>query len=210
MIEYRIENSGIPLDKEKISDDKMVTIRSIFNECNATNSEPALIGYMVQQVLPENDMPGQELTALEVGCGTGYVVKILREVGFQHVVGIERKPHLAEKARALLSDDPQVVIICQDGKAGLPDKKFDAIIVSALVTDSDVLSTLISQLKDKNSKLVLPIALSLLAEKDIIPKRVFEETNSDPREGVLYVGNKGENGRFALAPKIPVQFVYLD
>lgn len=196
IIRSKVEAAGIAWDKTELSFSDISLIESIILDCNATASEPALIAYMVQTVMP-NKTANSELSALEIGCGTGYVCKILSEVGFNQVVGIEQKPHLAERAKEILADDNKVEILCRDGKEGLPDRKFDAIIVSALIRDPQVFVNLTEQL-NTGGKLSAPLADSVWAE---IP----ESTNS--HVGRLVVATKDESVDIQI--KGAVQFVHL-
>jgi protein-L-isoaspartate(D-aspartate) O-methyltransferase len=77
--------------------------------------------------------PGRHV--LHVGTGLGYYTAIIGHcVGSAgRVTGIEIDPQLADRARANLSDLPQVAVHRGDGRS-VPDGPFDGILISAGVT----------------------------------------------------------------------------
>ncbi len=73
-------------------------------------------------------------SVLEVGGGSGYAAAVLAQCA-SRVISIERRAHLAERARAVLGDlgYDNVEVRHADGMAGAPDAApFDAIAVAAM------------------------------------------------------------------------------
>ena len=93
-----------------------------------TISQPAMVAMMAEAAqLSPNDC------VLEVGAGSGYGALVLRALAGR-VVTIERRPALAEKARAALAghDMGDVTVVVGDGTLGWPDEApYDAIVVTA-------------------------------------------------------------------------------
>lgn len=72
---------------------------------------------------------------LDVGTGSGYAAAVLAELGAR-VVGVERIPELAARARAALREAgyPDVAVVVGDGSLGVPEHApYDAIAVAAAV-----------------------------------------------------------------------------
>ncbi len=92
-----------------------------------TISQPTVVAIMTEAA---DVRPGDRV--LDVGTGSGYQAAVLVSCGAQ-VVGVERIPQLAARARATLADlGMPVPVECADGSAGLPDRApFDAIVVAA-------------------------------------------------------------------------------
>ncbi len=95
-----------------------------------TISQPAMVAMMAEAArLNPHDC------VLEVGAGSGYGALVLRTLAGR-VVTIERRPALAEKARAALARAGNrlgdVTVVVGDGTLGWPDEApFDAIVVTA-------------------------------------------------------------------------------
>lgn len=66
----------------------------------------------------------KDLSTIDVGCGGGETIKLLREIGFKNVIGIDLSPHAIEKAKKqglILNKD----IFMVDGeKTGYSDRHF--------------------------------------------------------------------------------------
>lgn len=127
----------------------------------ATASEPGLVAFMTQLVLPDKDIAGT--TALDVGSGSGYQTAILSAVGFSRVTGVEIKPHLAKRSRELLKDTPGVRIITGDAKNLSPRRIFDAIVVAAQANNLDHVRKLRKHLRI-GGKMIIPISVAALAQ----------------------------------------------
>jgi protein-L-isoaspartate(D-aspartate) O-methyltransferase len=94
----------------------------------ATISQPTLVARMCEELA----LRGHE-RVLDVGSGSGYAAAVLAELAAE-VVGIERVPELAERARAALAAAgyESVEILVGDGSLGVPERApFDAIVVGA-------------------------------------------------------------------------------
>ena len=93
-----------------------------------TISQPAMVAMMAEAAqLSPNDR------VLEVGAGSGYGALVLRALA-RRVVTIERRPKLADKARASLAGHGlgDVTVVVGDGTLGWPDAApYDAIVVTA-------------------------------------------------------------------------------
>jgi protein-L-isoaspartate(D-aspartate) O-methyltransferase len=94
----------------------------------ATISQPTLVARMCEELALRGDE-----RILDVGSGSGYAAAVLAELAAD-VVGIERVPELAERARAALAaaGHGEVEILVGDGSLGVPERApFDAIVVGA-------------------------------------------------------------------------------
>jgi protein-L-isoaspartate(D-aspartate) O-methyltransferase len=94
----------------------------------ATVSQPTMVARMCEELA----LRGHE-RVLDVGSGSGYGAAVLAELA-DEVVGIERVPELAERARAALAaaGHADVEILVGDGSVGVPERApFDAIVVGA-------------------------------------------------------------------------------
>jgi protein-L-isoaspartate(D-aspartate) O-methyltransferase len=94
----------------------------------ATVSQPTMVARMCEELA----LRGHE-RVLDVGTGSGYGAAVLAELAAE-VIGIERVPELAERARAALAAAGygDVEILVGDGSLGAPEHApFDAIIVAA-------------------------------------------------------------------------------
>ena len=93
-----------------------------------TISQPAMVAMMAEAArLSPHDC------VLEVGAGSGYGALVLRALAGR-VVTIERRPALAEKARAALATQGlgDVTVVVGDGTLGWPEEApYDAIVVTA-------------------------------------------------------------------------------
>ena len=93
-----------------------------------TISQPAMVAMMAEAAqLSADDR------VLEVGAGSGYGALVLRALAGR-VVTIERRPKLAEKARAALAEHGlgEVTVVVGDGTLGWPaEAPYDAIVVTA-------------------------------------------------------------------------------
>ena len=93
-----------------------------------TISQPAMVAMMAEAAQLKRDD-----RVLEVGAGSGYGALVLRSLAGR-VVTIERRPALADKARAALAEHglPDVRVEVGDGTLGWPEEApYDAIVVTA-------------------------------------------------------------------------------
>ncbi len=93
-----------------------------------TISQPAMVAMMAEAAQLR---PGDRV--LEVGTGSGYGALVLHALAGR-VVTIERRPGLAEKARAALAGQEvgDVTVVVGDGTLGWPSEApYDAIVVTA-------------------------------------------------------------------------------
>jgi protein-L-isoaspartate(D-aspartate) O-methyltransferase len=94
----------------------------------ATVSQPTIVARMYEELALRGDE-----RVLDVGSGSGYGAAVLAELAAE-VVGIERVPELAERAREALAAAgyPEVEILVGDGSLGVPERApFDGIVVGA-------------------------------------------------------------------------------
>ena len=119
-----------------------------------------------------------------LGAGLGYQAAMLRAVGFSKVTAVEIRPDLSRKASEIFADDPNVEVVCKDGKKGMPGQKFDAIVVAAQTSESKTMACFMDMLKI-GGKLVMPVDASLL--KDLLSDVKFglEEKMIKPNQGLL-------------------------
>jgi protein-L-isoaspartate(D-aspartate) O-methyltransferase len=118
---------------------------------DATISQP----FMVAAIAELLDLAGEE-RVLDVGTGSGYQAAVLAELAGD-VVGIERVPELAARARRALADAgyDRVDVRTGDGWEGVPDRApFDAIAVAAAA--EEVPPALYEQLGE-GGRLVVPV-----------------------------------------------------
>jgi protein-L-isoaspartate(D-aspartate) O-methyltransferase len=94
------------------------------------NGQPSLWAYLFDHL---DLMPGEQM--LHLGCGTGYYTAIIAELvgSAGRVTAVEIDATLAQRARAALTDWPQVTLIRADG-ARTSFEPVDAIVASAGAT----------------------------------------------------------------------------
>ena len=115
-----------------------------------TISQPLIVALMVAAIQPrETDV------VLDVGTGSGYQAAVLSRL-VAHVVGTERIPALAERARrALRAEGIENVEVLQAGdEVGVPGRQFNGIVVGAAAPS--VPPSLVAQLTD-GGRLVMPV-----------------------------------------------------
>lgn len=69
------------------------------------------------------NMP-KDLSAIDIGCGGGETLKLLRDLGFTNSIGIDLSLHAIEKAKAQGLVENKDVFLLDGSKTGFPDKKF--------------------------------------------------------------------------------------
>src|SRR5438874_5725081 len=117
-----------------------------------TISQPFMVAVMTEALL----LKGTE-RVLEIGTGSGYQAAILAELALE-VISIERRPELAETARAMLAalGYANIQVIVGDGTVGFPSAPpFDRILVAA--GEPRVPESLKQQLSPTGGRLVIPI-----------------------------------------------------
>ena len=114
-----------------------------------TISQPYIVALMTNLL----QLKGNE-RVLEVGTGSGYQAAILAHMT-QEVHTIEFLPELAERAKRLLADYPNVFCHAGDGSLGWQEAApYDGIIVTAAAPKAP--QALLDQLKD-GGRLVIPV-----------------------------------------------------
>jgi protein-L-isoaspartate(D-aspartate) O-methyltransferase len=121
-----------------------------------TISQPFIVALIAQAL----ELDGDE-RVLDVGTGSGYQAAVLAELAGE-VVGIERVPELAERAReALRRTGYDIEVVVGDGSQGLAERApFGRIAVAA---SADELPEALAQQLEPNGILVLPIGERLVA-----------------------------------------------
>jgi len=129
-----------------------------------TISQPSTVAFMLEQLEPrEGD------SILDIGSGSGWTTALLCSIVGEtgRVTGLERKEVLVEQGRRNLSkfDFPGECRIEKAGESlGIPEKKFDKILVSA--SADEIPEVLFSQLKE-GGILVVPVRNSIFKFKKI-------------------------------------------
>ncbi len=129
-----------------------------------TISQPSTVAFMLEQLEPrEGD------SILDIGSGSGWTTALLCSIVGEtgSVTGLERKEALVEQGRRNLSkfDFSGKCSIEKAGESlGIPEKKFDKILVSA--SADEIPEVLFSQLKE-GGILVVPVRNSIFKFKKI-------------------------------------------
>lgn len=157
--------------------------------CGQTISQPYIVALMCEALKIE---PGSRV--LDVGTGSGYAAAVMAEMGAK-VIGIDRKPELAEYAKTNLirAGYPTVEIHCGDGTLGYPQAApFDAVMVAA---GSPALpGTLKNQLMI-GGRLVIPIGQSRHHQNLLrITRQSETDFSSETLGDVTFVPLIGEEG----------------
>lgn len=118
-----------------------------------TISQPSMVAIMTEALAPQ---PHE--VVLDVGTGSGYQAAILARLA-RRVLGIERLPELARRARRNLARDPgvrgSVAVVVADAWLGFPGRiAFDAIVVAAAA--EEVPEALVAQLAP-GGRLLMPV-----------------------------------------------------
>jgi protein-L-isoaspartate(D-aspartate) O-methyltransferase len=114
-----------------------------------TISQPYIVALMAQAA---EIGPGDRV--LDVGTGSGYAAAVLAELA-REVCTIERLPRLAEAARERLAPWPNVLVLCGDGSAGVPEgAPYNAILVAA---GAPVLPAALRDQLAPGGRLVIPV-----------------------------------------------------
>lgn len=124
-----------------------------------TISQPYMVARMTDLLqLPawRRGHPGEPVTVLDVGTGSGYQAAVLAALGAR-VTSIERDPHLAAEAETRLAaiGFPELEVVVGDGSAGWESgAPYAGIIVAAAAAEAPL--PLVAQLAD-GARLIIPI-----------------------------------------------------
>jgi protein-L-isoaspartate(D-aspartate) O-methyltransferase len=125
--------------------------RALGIEAGQTISQPLVVAAMTAAAAP-----AREVTALEVGTGSGYQAAVLSLL-CRRVVSIEREPLLADHAAETLArlGFTNVDVVLGDGAEGYPaEAPYAAVLVTAAA--AEVPPRLVDQLAD-GGRLVIPV-----------------------------------------------------
>lgn len=152
-----------------------------------TISQPYIVALMTECL----NLIGKE-KILEIGTGSGYQTAILAEIGCE-VYSIERIQSLAERAKNLLNElGYKVNIKIGDGTLGWKEyAPYDRIIVTA--AGPDIPSCLISQLSDKEGRLIMPVGDRFVQDLILVIKKgeKIEKINYGGCQFVPLIGEEG-------------------
>lgn len=163
--------------------------RALPIERGQTISQPFIVALMLQlaEIAPADRV-------LDIGTGSGYAAAVASRLAAQ-VVGIERLPTLARRARARLAalGFGNVEVLAGDGSLGWPEKApFDAILVAAAAPA--VPAALQAQLAP-GGRLVIPVgAADAMFQRLLVIHRVddgFTQRDVDSVSFVPLVGAQG-------------------
>jgi len=152
-----------------------------------TISQPYMVAVMLQCL-----RTAPELTALEIGAGSGYQAALLGEL-CERVWAIEIVEPLATRAAELLAElgYDNVEIVVGDGSAGLVEQApYDRIIVAAGAPQTP--QPLVDQLAE-GGRLVAPVG-SRFSQRLVIIERREDRTSQQDGIGCVFVPLVGEHG----------------
>lgn len=153
--------------------------------CGQTISQPYIVALMTQLL----ELTGEE-RVLEVGTGSGYQSAILSLLA-KEVHTIEFIPALAERAKRMLADYPNVYCHVGDGSLGwLEAAPYDGIIVAAAAPKAP--QTLLDQLKN-GGRLVIPVGGRGYQELEVWT-RCMDEFDRRTEITVAFVPLRGKEG----------------
>jgi protein-L-isoaspartate(D-aspartate) O-methyltransferase len=201
MVEYQIRARGVndPLVLEAMRKvprhlfvppeylDSAYTDRPLPIGYGQTISQPYMVAVMTEAL----KLQGHE-RVLEVGTGSGYQAAVLAEI-VDHVVSLERKPELAQRAAEILKELAciGVEVIVGDGSKGYPERApFDGILVTAGAPE--IPTVLLEQLAD-GGRLVIPVGNSFQQTLTRVTRK-GQGFESQRLEGCVFVPLIGEYG----------------
>ena len=155
-----------------------------------TISQPYMVAIMTELL----DLKGTE-KVLEIGTGSGYQAAVLGELAAD-VHTVERLPHLAERAAAVLKElrYDNVHVHVGDGTLGLPEHApFDCVIITAAAPD--IPAPLIEQLRE-GGIIIVPVGdrySQILMKGRKTGGRLTEESHT-PCAFVPLIGEHGWKG----------------
>lgn len=123
-----------------------------------TISQPYTIAFMLS-LLELKD----KQKILEVGSGSGYVLALINNISKNSkIFGVERVSELVKRSQGVLKNKKNVHIVKAGKELGMPNEKFDRILVSAAA--DKIPNDLIEQLKI-DGVLVIPVRNSIIQIK---------------------------------------------
>jgi protein-L-isoaspartate(D-aspartate) O-methyltransferase len=126
-------------------------------EPGSTLAQPSTIALMLQLL---DVKPWSKV--LEIGSGSGYVLKLLSNLTNQKIYGAEINTKMASDSIKHLKDEKRITIFNVDGSNGLPSQApFDRILISASAPDLATIYGMIDQLNESGI-LVAPVQDSLV------------------------------------------------
>ncbi|MEK6824994.1 MAG: protein-L-isoaspartate O-methyltransferase [Nanoarchaeota archaeon] len=145
----------------------------------ATISQPSTIAFMLDLLeLKPN------LSVLEIGSGSGYVLALIDAITSSKVYGVEIIKELARSSQRVLEHNKNIIIINKSGSRGLPEHApYDRILISA--SACRVPLYLLNQLKD-GGIIVASVRNSIIKlkkNKDRIKKEEFPGFAFVPLQG---------------------------
>jgi protein-L-isoaspartate(D-aspartate) O-methyltransferase len=137
-----------------------------------TNSQPLTVVFMLELL---DVKEGNKI--LDVGSGSGWTTALLAFLAGKksEVIGVERVKELVEFGQKNLQKynfSHAKIIEAQKGKFGIPQKKFDRILVSAAY--HEIPKDLLDQL-EINGIMVVPVASSIFKVEKISEKEIRKE-----------------------------------
>jgi 2-polyprenyl-3-methyl-5-hydroxy-6-metoxy-1,4-benzoquinol methylase len=78
-------------------------------------------------------VPNFDATILDAGCGTGNMAKVLHQMGYSNLDGLDPSPGMLDEARRknIYQNLHQLVL---DAKVSLPDHSYDAVVAAGVLT----------------------------------------------------------------------------
>lgn len=153
--------------------------------CGQTISQPYIVALMTHLL----ELTGEE-RVLEVGTGSGYQSAILSLLA-KEIHTIEFIPALAEQAKKMLADYPNVYCHTGDGSLGWPEAApYDGIIVAAAAPKAP--QALLDQLKS-GGRLVIPVGDRGYQELEVWT-RCMDEFDRRSEITVAFVPLRGKEG----------------
>ena len=105
------------------------SVIEFFDSCAPTwDAEMIKSDIIINRIL-DNAEVGEEMSVLDVACGTGVMFDYYLSRGVTEIVGIDISPEMAKIASAKYASDPRVSVICGDVEEYAFDRKFDRIVV---------------------------------------------------------------------------------
>ena len=133
-----------------------------------TISQPYTIAFMLSLLELQDKQK-----IMEIGSGSGYVLALLNTISKNSkIYGVERIKELVERSKSILKNKKNIKIIKANKELGIPNEKFDRILVSAAA--DKIPDKLIEQLK-VNGIIVIPVRNSIIQIKKTIEGLIKKE-----------------------------------